>query len=358
MVKQCASATRGDLNLIHAFYVGMLALRYRTPRGDKVLWPNQFTWLLEQGLISWEEHASRGMCEDNICDKSNADGVAKLLALAQVSWFVAQSILREIHDLPLSQLETMTLSYIPLVAITYFFWWDKPKDIMNPSLIDLPAMLPAQMVTVESMSVSNNFDDEGLDRQGSLLNIWYLTPRVFEKEARDKAVQEAPTIAKPQQGKETEETQSPTCLDMTEEEQVPNASAEKSVPSPRKEIVLAHWDPDIYRSRFLWPVICLFGASFGALHLISWNTPFPSLVEQWLWRVSALVSIVSMLVFMQFEKVVLRWGGFLTIISLVSPVLYLLSRIAMIGGVIAAFRGSDPAVYETYVVSTYWVHIL
>lgn len=81
-------------------------------------------------------------------------------------------------------------------------------------------------------------------------------------------------------------------------------------------------------------------------------------MEQWLWRVAALVSIVSMLIFMQFEKVVLRWGGPLTMISLVSPVFYLPSRIVMMGGVIAAYRASDPAVYDTYSVSTYWIHIL
>lgn len=128
-VERCERLTDGEMSVIHAFYVGMLALRYRTPCGDRVIWPNQFTWLLEQGLIRWEDHASWGMTEDNIRDKSNADGVAKVLALAQVTWFVAQSILREMHDLPLAQLETMTLSYIPLVAVTYFFWWDKPKDV-------------------------------------------------------------------------------------------------------------------------------------------------------------------------------------------------------------------------------------
>ena len=125
-----------------------------------------------------------------------------------------------------------------------------------------------------------------------------------------------------------------------------------------KETVLSYWDPEIYHSRILWPVICLFGASFGALLLISWNAVFPTPVEQWLWRVAALVSFFSMLIFMQFERVVLRWGGPLTIIGLVSPVLYLLSRIAMIAGVIAAFRASDPAIYSTYEASTYWVHIL
>lgn len=45
-------------------------------------------------------------------------------------------------------------------------------------------------------------------------------------------------------------------------------------------------------------------------------------------------------------------------INLVSPVLYLLSRIVMIGGVIAAFRASDPTIYDTYTASTYWIHIL
>lgn len=68
--------------------------------------------------------------------------------------------------------------------------------------------------------------------------------------------------------------------------------------------------------------------------------------------------MVAILVFMQFEKVVLRWGGPLTLISLVSPVVYLLSRIVMIGGVITVFRAGDPAIYKTCVVSTYWIYIM
>lgn len=64
-----------------------------------------------------------------------------------------------------------------------------------------------------------------------------------------------------------------------------------------------------------------------------------------------------MLAFMHFEKVVLRWGGPLTMIVLISPVLYLRSRIVMMGGVIAAFRASDPVNYETYNVSNYWINM-
>ncbi|KAL9611131.1 MAG: hypothetical protein Q9167_004211 [Letrouitia subvulpina] len=357
-VKNCARSTGEGLKLIHAFYIGMLALKYRKPRGDKVLWPNQYVWLLEQGLIDWEDHKLWGLSEENICDKSNADGIAKLLALIQVTWFVTQSILRHVHNLPLAQLESMTLSYIPLVAITYFFWWIKPKDVMTPAIVNLPDMFLQQETTFESMAVSNTFDNEDLGRQNSLWTIWYLTSRVFEKEAKDKLFQAAKEISNSREIKQADGREDPRTKNSKDAEGQRSTCLSGGPTASASEVVVAYWDPEMYHFKILWPIICLFGASFGALHLLSWNTPFPTLVEQWLWRVAALVSIFSMLIFMQFEKVVLRWEGPLTIISLVSPALYLLSRIVMIGGVIAAFRASDPAVYDTYVVSTYWIHFL
>ncbi len=372
MVRSCFDMTGGCFKLVHAFYIGMLALRYRTPQGEKIIWPNQYTWLLEQGLIKWEDHALWGLSEENIRDKSNADGTAKLLALGQVSWFVAQSIMRCAHHLPLSQLETMTLSYIPLFAVTYFFWWVKPKDVMTPSIVDLPSMLPEQRAVLESLAVSNIFDDEATRKQDSLWTVFALTRRVFEKEAEDRAMQEAQQKIRPSTEKKITQKQPQKqippdgkriAMDNKDErfnqQHGHSASgAPEACMTPAKEIVVAYWDPELYHSKMLWPFICLFGASFGAFHLLSWNAVFPTYVEQWLWRAAALVSIFSMLIFMQFEKVVLRCGGPLSLISLASPVFYCLSRLVMIGGVVAAFRASDPAIYETYDVSTYWIHIL
>lgn len=262
--------------------------------------------------------------------------------------------MRRAHALPLSQLESMTLSYIPLFAVTYLFWWIKPKDILTPSIVDLPDMVEEQKAAFEAMAVSNMFDNENIGKQGSLWTIWYLTPRVFEKEAEEKAVNK--TKQRPwQDAEDITERRTERALNLEAKYTIDLLEAGKS---PAKDIVVANWDPELYRSKLLWPFTCLFGASFGALHLIAWNTEFPTAVEEWLWRAAALATIVSSLIFMQFEKVVLRWGGPLTIISLVSPVVYLLSRLVMMGGVIAAFRASDPAIYDTYVVSTYWVHIL
>ena len=361
VVKDCSGLTGGGLKLVHAFYIGMLAVRYRTPLGARVIWPNQYTWLLRQGLIDWRDHASWGLSEENIRDKSNADGTAKLLALGQVIWFAAQSIMRHVHNLPLSQLEWMTLSYIPLFAVTYLFWWVKPKDVLTPSIVDLPAMLPDQMATFEAMAVSNVFDDEGTAKQESLWTIWHLTPRVFEKEAEEKALQEiqrgSDDGARTTLSLESDQPDASATEDSVKAKEETCSRLPEAVQTQPKEVIVAIWDPELYHSKVLWPVACLFGASFGALHLICWNTQFPTIVEQWLWRAAGLASIVAILIFMQFEKVVFRWGGPLTLISLASPVVYLLSRIVMMGGVIAAFRACDPAIYETYVVSTYWIHI-
>lgn len=362
MVEECATLTGGQFELVHAFYVSMLALRHRTPQGDRVIWPNQYTWLLRQKLVRWEDQADWGLSLERIRDQSKAESAAKFLTLIQVCWFVAQSIMRTAHGLPLSQLESMTLSYIPLFAVTYFFWWYKPKDIRTPSIVTLPPMSEEQASIFESMAVSNKFDDEGMEDQVTYWNIWYLTPRVFEKDAEDEALRAWKQAAEnhEQRGIERTTTDGQASPEITGESNVDNAQYQHSefeVSTLPKEIVLSHWDPDLYGSR-IWPAACFFGASFGALHLVAWNTVFPTNVELWLWRTASFVSIISMVIFMHFRRVVLRWGGPLTIISLVSPVFYLASRIVMMAQVFAALRAEDPGIYDTYQVSTYLIHFL
>ena len=377
-IERCEDVTKGEMKLAHdqAFYIGMLAVRYRTERGEKVIWPNQYQWLLKQRLTDWQTHQFWDLSEENIRDKSNADTIVKAFALLQVSWFVAQSVMRAAHDLPLSQLESMTLSYVPLFVVTSFFWWEKPKDVLTPSIVDLPIMSAEQKTTFENMSVDSTFDDEHTKQQDSWWNIWKLTPRVFEKEARDKAL-EGMAQHKISEAHEDDKSRSQIAVTASRSEtmEIPARKAllkkaitenlsikqtnvkpsfqravteiphtyksrqttsqitdishepkflenalqcvtasprsarstglissssrkkDRILPQYPSETVLAYWDPHVYHSK-IWPVTCLFGASFGALHLISWNTVFPSLVESWMWRAAAITSIVSMLIIM------------------------------------------------------------
>ncbi|KAF3279860.1 hypothetical protein TWF970_003886 [Orbilia oligospora] len=164
MVAQCAEYKDDEgksMELIHAFYITMLALRYRVGKTtSRVIWPNQYVWLLRHGFIEWRNHTEWGLLRRDIEDKSNTDGFAKATALVQVFWFVAQCIMRSAHDLPLAPLESMTISYIPLFAVTYYFWWFKPKDIMSPTVINLPNMTSSQREEFEDLAISSDFDDE------------------------------------------------------------------------------------------------------------------------------------------------------------------------------------------------------
>ncbi|KAK4574049.1 hypothetical protein LTR86_001810 [Recurvomyces mirabilis] len=340
-VRQVRDMLGDDFQYIHAFYIGMFGIRYRTDCGTKILWPNQFIWLVEQGLFDWQDRQAWGLTRDTIKDKSNADATAKLFALLQSVWFVAQSIMRETHNLPLAPLESMTLGYIPLSVVTYIYWWLKPKNIETPSEIDLPHMTIEQRAEFDSMIITSSFDNEGQREQQSLWQIWYLTPRIFELEVKEKAAQKALTDYNEKRIAYLRHEGS--CLHKGCKE---CKRLRPGTIKPKHEVVLSHWDPELYHSK-LWPVTCLFGISFGALHLVSWNTTFPTAIEAWLWRGAAITSMVSMLLFMQFEKVVLC-----------SPLLYLASRVVMLGGAIAAFRASDPRLYDTYVASTYWVHLI
>lgn len=220
---------------------------------------------------------------------------------------------------------------------------------MAASIVELPEMHLEQRYVFESMAVSNKFDNEGMEDQVTNWNVWYLTPRVFEKEAEDKVTLKArEKAARIAAAKKAQDNPNPEAVSSHG-----NGIGKDTHENPedietelKKEIVLSHWDPDLYRSK-IWPVTCLFGASFGALHLMSWNTHFPTVVEEWLWRISAFVSIFSIIIFMHFEKVVLRWGSPLTVISLVSPALYLVSRIVMIVEVFATLSAENLEIYGT-----------
>lgn len=117
-------------------YISMFSLRYRTPLGDKVIWPSQYTWLLQERLTYWKHHPNWGLLVEDIQNKSKIDNFSRLIALCQVLWFLvnASCVLLVLFH---SQIESMKFGYIPLFAVTYFFWWDKPKDIRSPSIIEL-----------------------------------------------------------------------------------------------------------------------------------------------------------------------------------------------------------------------------
>ena len=67
--------------------------------------------------------------DESIKDKTKADSLAKLLAFAQVLWFVSQVVQRKVAGLPISLLEYHVLVNIACGLIIYSLWFSKPRNV-------------------------------------------------------------------------------------------------------------------------------------------------------------------------------------------------------------------------------------
>ncbi|QPC70229.1 hypothetical protein HYE68_000981 [Fusarium pseudograminearum] len=273
-VRRCAHATDKEFKTIHGFYLCMMGVRYKSGNdgGYRTLWPGQYAWLLNNSLVSWKDHKNWGLSKEDISDKNKADGLVKLAALLQVVWFTLQCITRSVHHLPLATLETMTLAYVFNALVTYALWWEKPKDIVTASFVSLPQMTSAQWTKFESLAMENTYDVSHPGQEHSDAIAWYVVPR----DCRDDEV----GVMKEQEQHLGES------VSLTESD---GQKAEPAVVMTEEDAsVITEWDANLYMTRY-WPLLCLLGASFGAIHLVSWASSFPSETERWLWRISALV---------------------------------------------------------------------
>ncbi|KAK0622629.1 hypothetical protein B0T14DRAFT_514169 [Immersiella caudata] len=314
--RRCAKATNGEFTLLHGFYLGMMGIRYRIndEGGYRILWPGQYAWLLNNGLVSWDDHTSWGLSKEEIQDRNAADGLVKFTALLQAIWFTLQSIVRMAHGLPLAPLETMTLAYVLNAFVTYGCWWAKPKDIATAAFVDLPAMSARQRETFEGLSMEDTYDVLDPSQKQGMSIAWYVVAR----DCRDDEVLVMARVegdveaqGKYQGGVEKVESTVKTTTQVSDKLGGGDVEAGNTN-------VITEWDANLYMTRY-WPLLCVLGASFGAVHLISWTAAFPTDVEMWLWRSSALISVVTAVLCMQFRTMSVRWEGFMSIIKIGSP---------------------------------------
>lgn len=74
--------------------------------------------------------------DSTIEDKSKADHYTKDIVILQVSWMFLQCITRYIQELPVSTLEMHTLVHAVCAIFMYLFWWCKPLNIRDPTVLD------------------------------------------------------------------------------------------------------------------------------------------------------------------------------------------------------------------------------
>jgi hypothetical protein len=93
-------------------------------------------------LMKKEPDLLPNISEEYIEDKSKANGLAKFLVCFQASWFCIQVVVRMAQSLPISLLELNTFAHSICTLLIYYFWWDKPLNIEEPTRIAQPEIRP------------------------------------------------------------------------------------------------------------------------------------------------------------------------------------------------------------------------
>ncbi|KAL8760987.1 MAG: hypothetical protein Q9184_002857 [Pyrenodesmia sp. 2 TL-2023] len=129
---------RSEWEIVHGFYVLMGGFTLASagpsilPNGvaQATITPDGLRFLLQH-----EPDALPDITASQIRDKSKADGLKKMLVCTQALWFCVQCITRLSQSLPVSLLELNTIGHALCTLAIYIFWWQKPLDIEEPTVI-------------------------------------------------------------------------------------------------------------------------------------------------------------------------------------------------------------------------------
>ena len=138
---------------------------------DGVKWPlngKELVYLVEEGHISASEMKDKVLVDTSfINDRNKVDTLLRVIALAQVIWFVINCIARVAQRLPLTTLELTVLSFFVPNLFTSFLWYHKPTDVGTSVVLHLDATVQELQQNAHSC-----YHPHALDH-------WYQSPLEF-----------------------------------------------------------------------------------------------------------------------------------------------------------------------------------
>lgn len=217
--------------LTHTQFAESQGFWTRTPGGEESKCkPDRLRTLIENRDIDGPP-----ISEKELKSRGKGDWVIKLIAVAQIIWFVVQTLFRAIEHYQTTALEIMTVAFVFCSVFIYAFSLNQPQDVEYPVFIQV--------------------SDAALAKDGSAAAAPPTTP------ARDEIVPEQ----KSEWSVHAEEGAEPT-------RQGGIGRASQYVPGWAASVVPVS-------------LFGLFACGFGALHCLAWNSPFPTSEEQLAWRI-------------------------------------------------------------------------
>ena len=280
----------------------------------KVLGIEELERLESEKKIDWPT-----ISEKEIRDKSKGDFFSKGFAVLQTTWFTLQCITRHIIGLNITQLELATLAFAVLNIISYILWWDKPLGVAcsvpvhfrHPTTSEASLEPPLPPFSHHHPSAfacfcayfCKKFKEKGLFAvvyifliKPFMIIVDWVEDRVFCNIKPDSPAQlSVPTLYAPNSGSPNHYFApligvyifliKPFMIivdwveDMVLCDTIPDSPAQFSVPT-----LYAPNSPNHYFAPLIGLIV---GVVFGGIHCIAWSFGFPSVPEEYIWRVSA-----------------------------------------------------------------------
>jgi hypothetical protein len=320
-----------DWSLRHGFFAVMGGFTVAVPpesdwilNGKHTLTPRGVLLLARMKLLP-------NLRKETIKCRRKVSSLAKALVCVQAAWIVVETIARKASGLPITLLELHTLAHAGCALAMYVAWWYKPQDVEEPLTIDISPSVAALLSSSDLRQIFPiSFQTE--EKNNTDCGPWqHLIPtnnsglRVIGSPSREFTAQEIEQAIKPSGivmllPDQSLEGLPFTCLPCSCPSQIhatPKHLDKKEVETlvllsqilNEKESTLSLHDFNCRECRLteeaanikirgnsagtskskVLLLLALLNLLYGGIHATSWNSHFPTRIEQTIWRASAII---------------------------------------------------------------------
>ncbi|KAJ7331347.1 hypothetical protein DFH08DRAFT_1021432, partial [Mycena albidolilacea] len=204
----------------------------------------------------------RDVKEEDIIDKSKDDSLITCAAIVQVVWFAAQEVARLHENLPISTLEIATMAFAAAQTASWMFWRRKPRDVSEAILLD-PAGCQMKVFRRDLLSEMHHLKDGSCTASEEQTLADYPDSKTSRHHRTIGDRLNAVVLG------DYRNFDPIACTSVPPFWSIPFGEGPEDLP-----LALA--------GQFICAIV------FGVVHCLTWSTTFPSTIEMWIWRASAL----------------------------------------------------------------------
>ncbi|KAK5197313.1 hypothetical protein LTS13_002318 [Exophiala xenobiotica] len=328
MVGEKDSHQVSDWSSSQGFFVvmGGLSVRLRHENSNGVLQDHEYSFTPAGVELLAMADGLPAVTKEDVEERSNADVIAKIIVLCQVTWFALQVLSRLLAKRPVTALETHTTVHVGCAIMMYLFWFNKPYNVSRAILLmdaisrEIGALLVFRKLWAESYDdrlrqhekQSERYWQERVINESQNIMVLDPPPALPVREPLDQAIERySATISVEGVDSNPQEKVLQTLskdaksgwqrLTTRFDNSIVRLVLDKTCLSGIKQTadnfeirtVWGSWSKDVGHGWSKEKLInMIFNVVYGAAHLTAWNaSSFPTYQERWIWRISGLILV-------------------------------------------------------------------